>query len=255
MSWDVRVVRVAGDGDGGKGAPDLPLGSAEEVRERVRAAFPGIDDEDPLWWVLNGPTWTIALLMGRDDPVEALLLEVRGSGDDVMEPVFRLAEAFSGAVYDTTMGEFLTGREDTAGWHTFQGFRDGVTASWNERWDVHLVRLPEGADPAEPLADNQPIASFGALADVWRTLRTTIPEADTSDPGCWVLEGPTWTVEMYVGDDDPVAWLPLEVRGSGDEVMEPVFRLARAFGCLVYDPAGDRFLTGCEDLADRHHVQ
>ncbi|WP_053048634.1 hypothetical protein [Streptomyces antioxidans] len=86
--------------------------------------MPDVDLSNPPWGILNGPTWSIELLVGRDDPVGSLLLEVRGSGDDVMEPIFLLAEAFGCEVYDTAQGAFLAGRQDTDGWRLFQRSRD-----------------------------------------------------------------------------------------------------------------------------------
>lgn len=93
----------------------------------MRTTLPGVDLSDPTWAVLDGPTWSIELLIGGDDPVDQLGLLVRGTGDDVMTPIFALCTAFGCVAEDTTQGELLSGPEDTAGWHTFQHFRDLLT--------------------------------------------------------------------------------------------------------------------------------
>src|SRR5690606_41532352 len=52
------------------------------------------------------------------------ILHVRGSGDDVLPVVLRIAAALGCRAVDYSTAEFLTGAEDVAGWHGFQGYRD-----------------------------------------------------------------------------------------------------------------------------------
>lgn len=62
--------------------------------------------------------------MGREeDPVETLLLFVRGSGDGALAPIFRLADALNCRVLDIARDKLIT-ETDTTGWHAFQAFRD-----------------------------------------------------------------------------------------------------------------------------------
>lgn len=132
MSWDVRLARLP---EGGTSIDDTPhkylspsIGSLDHVLGAIRTVMPAVDLSKPPWGILNGPTWSIELLVRQDDPVDSLLLEVRGSGDDVMEPIFLLAEALGCGVYDTTQGAFLTGRQDTDGWHELQRGRNWVVS-------------------------------------------------------------------------------------------------------------------------------
>lgn len=141
MSWDVALMRLP-EGvtaldeldalnepdeldERDDGAEGPALGPRSQVLDTVHRVLPELDRSDPTWWVLEGPTWSIELpLASPDDPVRTLGLLVRGSGDDVMEPIFRLAEALDCRVYDTTQGDLLSGRDDVAGWHLFQHMRD-----------------------------------------------------------------------------------------------------------------------------------
>lgn len=129
MSWDVLLHR-APDGATVAELPEgcalPPLGSPTEVRRTIRATLPQVDLSDPTWGVLHGPTWTIELLTGEEDPVTLLTLLVRGTGDDALVPIFDLARALDCAVEDTTEGRLLNGPEDTDGWHSFQNFRAQV---------------------------------------------------------------------------------------------------------------------------------
>lgn len=53
------------------------------------------------------------------------MLHIRGSGDDVLIHVFRLAEVLRCRVLACTEGDLITPGQ-TSGWHAFQQFRDRV---------------------------------------------------------------------------------------------------------------------------------
>lgn len=53
------------------------------------------------------------------------MLHIRGSGDDVLTPVFRLAEALRCKVLDCAEGDLIIPGQ-TSGWRTFQQFRNRV---------------------------------------------------------------------------------------------------------------------------------
>lgn len=104
-----------------------PLGSAADVRRRLGAALPDLDLSDPAWGQLAGPTWSIEVNIGADDPVASVMLHVRGSGDDVLLVVARAGTAVGGRALDCSTGAFLTGDPvETEGWHGFQTYRDRV---------------------------------------------------------------------------------------------------------------------------------
>ncbi|MEU4891058.1 hypothetical protein AB0B12_04305 [Streptomyces sp. NPDC044780] len=89
---------------------------------------PEADLSDPTWGELLGLTWSMELNIGEDDPVDPVMLHVRGSGDDVLTPVFRLAEALQRKVIDCAEGNLITPGQ-TSGWHAFQQFRDRLPDS------------------------------------------------------------------------------------------------------------------------------
>jgi hypothetical protein len=53
------------------------------------------------------------------------MLHIRGSGDDVLVSVFRVAAALDCKVLDCSEGDLIT-QQGTSGWHAFQEFRDRV---------------------------------------------------------------------------------------------------------------------------------
>ncbi|MFZ3494758.1 hypothetical protein ACODT5_16320 [Streptomyces sp. 5.8] len=129
MSWDVLLLRLPDDITSvheipAGFAPD-PLGRRHDVLEAVTLACPEADLSDPARGELSGPSWSIELNIGSDDPVDSIMLHVRGSGGDVLTHVFRLAEALRCMVLDCAEGDLITPGQ-TSGWHAFQQFRDRV---------------------------------------------------------------------------------------------------------------------------------
>ncbi|MFJ2825855.1 hypothetical protein ACIO7M_32805 [Streptomyces toxytricini] len=134
MSWDVLLLRLPDNVTSveqlsGDQAP--PIGSLHDMLATIAQALPDVDLSDPAWGELLGPTWSMELNIGDDDPVDSIMLHIRGAGDDVLTPVFRLAEALGCKVLDCSEGDLITAGQ-ASGWHAFQQFRDRV------------------ADPSEP---------------------------------------------------------------------------------------------------------
>lgn len=125
MSWDVLLVRLPGEVTSvSQMAHDYqpaPLGPRHDVLATVAGVLPGADLSDPAWGVLSGPTWSVELSIGAADPVDSMMLHIRGAGDEVLTPVFELA----GEVFDFSAGDLIT-PGGTSGWHGFQRFRDRV---------------------------------------------------------------------------------------------------------------------------------
>ncbi|MFD5097374.1 hypothetical protein [Streptomyces albidochromogenes] len=129
MSWDVILLRLPDDVTSVQEIPadftPAPLGRRGDVLAAVTQAVPDVDLSDPEWGEIANPTWSIELNIGSEDPVESLMLHIRGSGDDVLTPVLRLAEALRCKALDCAEGGLITPGQ-ASGWHAFQQFRDRV---------------------------------------------------------------------------------------------------------------------------------
>jgi hypothetical protein len=133
VSWDVLIFNAPTYATSVDEIPqdfDLrPLGAGPDIRELLHGALQGLDLSDPAWGNLAGATWNIELNIGSEDPVESIMLHVRGGGDDVLGVIARIAAAVSGRALDISTMEFLTGDPaQTAGWQDFQQYRDQVLA-------------------------------------------------------------------------------------------------------------------------------
>jgi hypothetical protein len=126
MSQDVLLFRPPDDIASVQQLPDAyasaPLGRRDDVLAAISCAVPEADLSDPAWGEILGPAWSMELNIGSDDPVDSVMLHIRGSGDDVLTAVFRLAETLRCKVLDCAEGDLNTPRQ-TSGWHAFQQYR------------------------------------------------------------------------------------------------------------------------------------
>ncbi|MGK5627946.1 hypothetical protein [Streptomyces sp. URMC 123] len=130
MSWDVLLLRLPHDFTSVQQIPNdynpAPIGSQHDVVAAITQAVPDCDLSDPTWGELLGPTWSMELHIGSEDPVDSIMLHIRGSGDDALTSVFRLAGALSCEAFDCAEGAPIAPGQ-TSGWHAFQQFRDRVS--------------------------------------------------------------------------------------------------------------------------------
>ncbi|MEU4777367.1 hypothetical protein [Micromonospora sp. NPDC023633] len=131
MSWDVFIFKAPPHANL---IDELPkdyeppvLAAASDVRQRLVDSFRDVDLSDPAWGHLTGPTWSIELNIGSDDPVDSIMLHVRGGSADVLTVIARIAACVGGRALDTSTGEFLSGHPaESTGWHGFRKYRDQV---------------------------------------------------------------------------------------------------------------------------------
>ncbi|MEU7024022.1 hypothetical protein ABZ990_25655 [Streptomyces sp. NPDC046203] len=127
MSWDVLLFRMPADITSAEDLPldynPPPLGTPGEVSAAVRAAVPEADPPSPTRGELLGPTWSIEIYVGEEDPARSVALTVRGSGDDLLPSIFRIADALGCQALDLSSGDLLT-PGDPSGRHAFQEYRD-----------------------------------------------------------------------------------------------------------------------------------
>lgn len=114
-------------------------------------------------------------------------------------------------------------------------------------WGLVLTRLPAGATTLLELDPSVPCEPLGSVEDVAARVREVEPEAELSDPSHGWIRSSTWSIELAIGREDPVEWIRLFVRGSGDDVVGRIVRLADALGCVVFD---DGELESVWDAAD-----
>ena len=130
MSWDVMIFNTQGKTPASMEEFDdsscKPLGIAADVRERVLNYLPGIDWSDPTWGILEGDGFSIEFNVGSGDPVENMMLHVRGGGDAIAT-IIKFVRPMGWSALDCSTSEFLDlDNPSQSGWEEFQAFRDRV---------------------------------------------------------------------------------------------------------------------------------
>lgn len=130
MSWNVLLSVVP---EGFESMEDLPrdfrpppIGPHGAVEDALRRAVPAIDLADVNWGVIDGPGWLVEVNIGRADPVDTIMLHIRGGGDDALPVVFQVAGELGCRPLDMSTGELLESDSAADGWWGFQEYRDGV---------------------------------------------------------------------------------------------------------------------------------
>ena len=136
MSWDVVIMNVP---EGIESPAELPddfesnLGTAESFLSLLNSLFPEIDLSDPTWGILDGPDFSIEFSIGENDPIESVMLHVRGS-DQAIQPIQRLCQAGSWRALDMGDGEFIDfSAEPAAGLESWRDLRDEAAAAARSR--------------------------------------------------------------------------------------------------------------------------
>ena len=131
MSWDVIVYNYNGSPPKDfKNLPDDhkpdPLGPASTVRKTISENLPDVDWSDPTWGIYDSDEFSIEINTGEEDPIESLILHVRGSGD-VITAMLQFAIPNNWSLLDISTGKFLDpDNPSQQGWEDFQAHRDKI---------------------------------------------------------------------------------------------------------------------------------
>jgi hypothetical protein len=130
MSWDVMIFNTRG-----KSPPSVEefedsdyetLGPAADVRQRLSELLPGVDWSDTTWGIYEGDGFSIEFNVGDDDPIENMMLHVRGGGEAIAA-IAKFARPLGWSALDCSTSEFLDlDNPSQDGWEGFQEFRDTV---------------------------------------------------------------------------------------------------------------------------------
>lgn len=137
MSWDVMVLNFSG-----KPPEDLeelpedqnadPLGSAEEVRDLISHALPGVDWSDPTWGIYTGDEFSFEFNTGKEDPIESLMVHVRGNGHPIPS-LLKFANPNKWSLIDCSTSQLINpDNPSDEGWQGFQAVRDKVAEIYGD---------------------------------------------------------------------------------------------------------------------------
>jgi len=142
MSWDVLLLNVP---DNIKSQNDLPadfkstLGITTDILSTLSAIAPEIDLHDPTWGVLEGDGFSIEFNIGRNNPIESIMLHVRGS-NEAITTIERICKKTGWRALDTSTGNFIEFNQNPEkGLEQWRSYRNQVVKSLQDKGEKTLA--------------------------------------------------------------------------------------------------------------------
>ncbi len=107
-------------------------------------------------------------------------------------------------------------------------------------WDLIVLRVPDYVKAVADLRDHAALA-LGSRDDVLRTISAAFPQADTSNPVWVVVDGEGYTLELNIGEKEPIESLMIFVHGSA-EAIRAIEHLCVRGGWRAFDTAAGDFI-------------
>ena len=108
-------------------------------------------------------------------------------------------------------------------------------------WDVMLFNTRGQKPPPLDQLRETDIAPLGPAPEVRERLSNLLPGIDWSDPTWGTYQGPGFSMEFNVGNDETLRSLMLHIRGGGDAIAA-IVAIARPLAWSVLDCSRGEFL-------------
>jgi hypothetical protein len=83
-------------------------------------------------------------------------------------------------------------------------------------WDIFVQDLPPEAQKLTDIpADFRP-QPLGSRAEVVAKIKAIVPQANFADPSWGIIDGGDFSIEVNMGEEDPVTGFAFHVRGGDD---------------------------------------
>ncbi len=101
-------------------------------------------------------------------------------------------------------------------------------------WDIFVQEIPPDVRLVEEIPASFRPGTIGTRDEIIEGIQRVFPEADFSDPSWGKVDGPTYSIEVNIGADDPVTSFALHVRG-GDQAAYVVHDILTELGLRAFD--------------------
>ena len=114
----------------------LPLGEPGRVGDQLRAQLPALDLTDPTWGMLSEDAFSIEFSIGKDAPVQSVMLHVRG-GPEALGAIQLACKALDCVALDCSSGELIDweSKEAEASFAEWRTYRDRVVSAEDDQCD------------------------------------------------------------------------------------------------------------------------
>jgi hypothetical protein len=109
-------------------------------------------------------------------------------------------------------------------------------------WDIFIQKFPESARTIAEIPDDYCPPAIGARSRLIEQIRRVFPGADFSDPAWGIFDGPDFSIEFNVGENEIVEGIALHVRGS-DSAAAAVADLLDELSLRAIDSSSGEFFA------------
>lgn len=101
-------------------------------------------------------------------------------------------------------------------------------------WDIFVQDIPPEVESVDHIPDDFAPGSIGTRESIISGIRRVVPNVDFQDPSWGKIDGPTYSIEVNIGDDGVVTSFALHVRG-GEHAAYVVHDILTELGLRAFD--------------------
>jgi hypothetical protein len=116
-------------------------------------------------------------------------------------------------------------------------------------WDIFVQNIPKDARGVGDIPDDFEPGPLGSRSEVVRRILEVAPSANASDPTWVTIDGPDFSIECNIGDDEEVSSFALHIRG-GKAAAGLVSDLLSRNGWRALDPTAESGIFDPASAAD-----
>lgn len=105
-------------------------------------------------------------------------------------------------------------------------------------WDIFVQELPEGMQTIDEIPDDFRPGVIGKRSEIVRKICEAAPGADFSNPTWGVIDGPEYSIEVNIDEEEECTGFCLHVRG-GEEAVAVVDRILGRLGMRALNPGSE----------------
>jgi len=110
-------------------------------------------------------------------------------------------------------------------------------------WDLFVQDIPSDVQSVDDLPEDYAPKPLGRRSDLITRIREVVPNADFTRPEWGVIDGPGYSIEVNMGEEEVVESFAFHVRGA-DAAADAVASILNHLGLRAMDPASSTGVFG-----------
>jgi len=110
-------------------------------------------------------------------------------------------------------------------------------------WDIFVQDIPRSVQNLKDMPSDYKREPIGKRSHLISAIQEVVPNADFSNPAWGVIEGPGYSLEINMGDDEDVTGFAFHVR-EGDDAAFLVADVLDHLGLRAFDPSSETGIFG-----------